>query len=84
MLPGLGKAVGEAQTTALHEVLANQKKDFKVTLLLPVENSVWGGLWDWVNPRSEAASTAKPQNTGEGTSLLWQEGGEGPEASVYS
>ena len=58
MLPGLGKAVGEAQTTALHEVLANQKKDFKVTLLLPVENSVWGGLWDWVIPKSEAASRA--------------------------
>ena len=36
----LGEAGGEAQTTALCEVFANQKKNFKVTLLLLVENSV--------------------------------------------
>lgn len=35
-------------------------------------------------PRSDAASTAQPQNRTEGIFPLGQEGGDGPKASVYS
>lgn len=85
MLPGLGEAAGRRPSHSLaDEVVANQKKDFKLDTCCQLKRLCEEACKKRVIPRSEAAFTAQPQNREEGTSSLGQEGGEGPEASVYS
>lgn len=58
-----GEAAGRSLSQSLaDEVLANQKKVSKLTLLLLLEKSVWRGLWDWTMPWSDTASTTQTHN----------------------
>ena len=63
---------------------SQSEKGFWADTLVASKSIAWRGLWDPAIPRCVAASTVQPQNRAEATSPLWQWGGDGPEASVYS